>query len=63
MSEEQRNQIQKMLLARFILSRLLALAANVRVMDLNFETGRAVVYFDASKADTALLAALTGGAA
>lgn len=61
MTEKERNDMQIMILARFILSRLLAQGAQVRIMNLDFSTGRAVVYFDPRKADTALLAALTGG--
>lgn len=63
MTEQERDKMQNMLLARFILSRLLVLGANVQVLSLDFTTGQAIVHFDPSRADTALLAALAGGAA
>lgn len=62
MSIEERNRMQKVMLARFILSRLLILAASIQVTSLNFETGVGTVKFDV-RSDTALLAALTGGVA
>lgn len=61
MTEKERNDMQIMILARFILSRLLAQGAQVRIMSLDFSTGWAVVQFDPRKADAALLAALTVG--
>lgn len=63
MSIEERNRMQKVMLARFILSRLLILAASIQVTSLNFETGEGTVKFDVNRSDTALLAALTGGVA
>lgn len=62
MSEEETKRTQIAMLARFILSRLFVQAVNVRVLSLDFQTGRAVVYFDPSRADVALLAALAEGA-
>lgn len=62
MSEEQRKAML-VKIARLILSRLVSLAAAVRVVSLDLETGRAVVYFRPSEADVALLSALKEGAA
>ena len=63
MDKEQTNRTQNMILARYILSRLLVLGAQVQVHSLDFTTGSAIVHFDPSRADTVLLAALAGGAA
>lgn len=63
MSIEERTRMQNVMLARFILSRLLILAASIQVTSLNFETGEGTVKFDVRRSDTALLAALTGGVA
>jgi hypothetical protein len=62
MSEEEKNRMQKVIIARFILSRLLMLSANVQITSLNFATGEGTVKFDVNQSDTALLAALSGGA-
>lgn len=62
MEKEQVNKTQNMILARYILSRLLVLGVQVRVHSLDFTTGSAIVHFDPSRADAALLAALAGGA-
>lgn len=62
-SEEEKNRVQNVIIARFLLSRLLMLGANVQVTSLNFETGEGTVKFDVRRSDTALLAALTGGVA
>lgn len=63
MSEEEKNRIQNVILARFLLSRLLMLAASVQVTSLNFATGEGTLKFDVNRSDTALLAALAGGRA
>lgn len=59
---EQQKQERLVRLARFMLSRLLSLAASVRVVSLDFTTGRAVIIFNPSEADIALLSALKDGA-
>lgn len=61
MSEEQRK-VRLVRLARFVLSRLVSLAAAVQVVSLDVESGRAVVYFRPSEADVVLLTALKTGA-
>lgn len=60
---QDRQRVQNAMMARFILSRLLILGANVRVLSLDFSTGQAIVHFDTARSDVALLAALAGGAA
>jgi hypothetical protein len=62
MSEEERNRVQNVIFARFILSRLLMLGASVQITGMIWETGEATVKFDVNRSDTALLAALAGGA-
>jgi hypothetical protein len=61
-NEEAKNRMQNVMLARFMLSRLFMTAVQVQVHSLDFETGSAIIRFDPSRADAALLAALAGGA-
>jgi hypothetical protein len=63
MTEQEKNKMQNMMLARVILSRLLMLGAQIQVLSLDFSTGQAIVKFDPSRSDIALLAALAGGVA
>ena len=59
--QEQKERLVR--IARFMLSRLFSLAASVRVVSLDFTTGRAEIVFNPSEADVALLSALKDGAA